>query len=252
MEHKIENDLIKRSAKSVWKEILLYVVFSTCMAIGVIIWTADDNWIYFIAVFKAKVEINIFPFLISMIVLGVIWISRLTQFYIHSSDVTPMSEVDYHRFILMDYDESLKQTDRFVRWSYIILWCAGVFAFKLTPESDIYPFSIIFEIFKIIFYLLTFAFTSFSFLSFFVSIEIFCAGFIIFKSITIGKWWLAGLITYCIILLMTGDIKGVLQNILMSLLLAISYINGGYVASLASFIIILIFGEFIQKINNLK
>jgi hypothetical protein len=51
---------------------------------------------------------------------------------------------------------------------------------------------------------------------------------------------------------MTGDIKGVLQNILMSLLLAISYINGGYVASLASFIIILIFGEFIQKINNLK
>ena len=81
--------------------------------------------------------------------------------------------VDYHGFILMDYDESLQQTDRFVRWSYIILWCAGVFAFKLIPESDIYPFSIIFEFFKIIFYLLTFAFTSFSFLSFFVSIEIF-------------------------------------------------------------------------------
>ena len=74
----------------------------------------------------------------------------------------------------------------------------------------------------------------------FVSIEIFVAGFVFFQAITIGGWWIAGLIAYLIWLRFLG-LKGALLSIFTGLALAITYILWGYVASLAAYVILLMF-----------
>ena len=77
----------------------------------------------------------------------------------------------------------------------------------------------------------------------FVQIELFVAGFAFFEAITIGGWWIAGLITYFIWLLFIGSLKGALLNLFTGLVLAITYMMGGYIASLGAYAVLLILGE---------
>ena len=81
----------------------------------------------------------------------------------------------------------------------------------------------------------------------FVPIELIVAGFAFFEAITIGGWWIAGLIAYSIWLLYSGGVGGTLWNLGISLVLAITYMMGGYIGSVGAFVVMLILGEIFMK-----
>lgn len=80
-----------------------------------------------------------------------------------------------------------------------------------------------------------------------VSLEIFAVAFVVFQVITEGGWWLVGLITYFFWLLYIGTFKGAVWNIGTGLILAVSYMLGGIVASIVAYVVLLIFGEIFMK-----
>ena len=83
-----------------------------------------------------------------------------------------------------------------------------------------------------------------------VSLESIAVGFVFFQVITIGGWWIAGLIAYLIWLLYLGSLQGALLNLFTGLVLAITYMMGGYIASLGAYAVLLILGEIFMKPKN--
>jgi len=81
----------------------------------------------------------------------------------------------------------------------------------------------------------------------FVSVELFAVAYVVFQAITEGGWWLVGLIAYSFWLLYIGTFKGAVWNIGTGLILAVSYMMGGIVASILAYVGLLIFGEIFMK-----
>lgn len=81
----------------------------------------------------------------------------------------------------------------------------------------------------------------------FVSVELFAVAYVVFQAITVSGWWLVGLIAYSFWLLYIGTFKGAVWNIGTGLILAVSYMMGGIVASILAYVGLLIFGEIFMK-----
>ena len=134
MEPKAIVPLSERSARSVWKEILITTVSGTGIAVGLNIWMAQKDWI---GHFNKSIEIHAFPFLASAVVLGVVWTIRGTFGFFRSNNVAPMDRDDY--LCLRDlYGESSDiplDRDRLARWTVAVLLATGGYAFQAAPDA---------------------------------------------------------------------------------------------------------------------
>ncbi len=197
------------------------------------------------------------PFLSSVIALGVIWIARLTNLFFRSSNVAPMSEADYDRltYLYMGRDILFLNLDKSVRWSFAILLVTAGLAFESTQDIDISNIlskntliiCFLYWLPKIYLFGAAALFAHDIIMFCLVSLESVAVGFVFFQVITIGGWWIAGLIAYLIWLLYLGSLQGALLNLFTGLVLAISYMMGGYIASLGAFVVLLILGEIFMK-----
>ena len=250
-----------RSAKSVYKETLIYCILGTFIAIGLLIWSANDNFIWRNTHKDFKtIELHVLPFLSSVIALGVIWIARLTNLFFRSSNVAPMSEADYDRLTYLDMGRNILflNLDKSVRWSYVILLATAGFALESTQDIDISNILAPKNIFtcvliwlpKILLYLYAALFAHDIIMFCLVSLESIAVGFVFFQIITIGGWWIAGLIAYLIWLLYLGSLQGALLNLFTGLVFAITYMMGGYIASVGAYAVLLILGEIFMKPKN--
>jgi hypothetical protein len=255
VEQKAEVKQADRSAKSVYKETLIYYFLGTCIAIGLLIWSANDNFIWrndHNRHFKT-IELHVLPFFSSVIALGVIWIARLTILFFRSSNIAPMSEADYDRLedLSMAGDICFLNIDKSVRWSYAILLITAGLAFELTPNTNTSTFDSLYFWIPKIYLFGAAAVSAYDIILFcLVLLESVAVGFVFFQVITIGGWWIAGLIAYFIWLLFIGSLKGALLNLFTGLVLAIAYMMGGYIASLGAYAVLLIFGEIFMKPKN--
>lgn len=136
MEPKAMIPLSERSTRSVWKELLITAVTCTGIAVGFSIWMAQKDWV---GHFNKSIEIHAFPFLASVVVLGVVWTIRGTFGFFHSNNVTPMDHDDYR--YLRDtfrgvFEESSGITsDWLTRWTIAVLFVTGGYAFQAAPDA---------------------------------------------------------------------------------------------------------------------
>lgn len=132
MEPKAIVPLSERSARSVWKEILVLSVAGTSIAVGLNIWMSQKDWI---GHFGKSIEIHALPFLASAVVLGVIWTIRGTFGFFRSNNVAPMDRDDYLRLRDLYGESSDFPSDRLTRWTIAVLLVTGSYAFQAAPDA---------------------------------------------------------------------------------------------------------------------
>ena len=135
-----------------------------------------------------------------------------------------MSEADYDRLedLSMAGDICFLNIDKSVRWSYTILLITAGLALESTQDIDISNILSKNTLFICFFYWIpklcffgAAAVSAYDIILFcLVSLESVAVGFVFFQVITIGGWWIAGLITYLIWLLFIGSLQGALLNLL--------------------------------------
>lgn len=137
MEPKAIIPLSERSTRSAWKGLLITAVTCTGIAVGFSIWMAQENWV---GHFNKSIEIHAFPFLASVVVLGIVWTIRGMFGFFHSNNVTPMDHDDYR--YLRDtfagvFEESSGRipSDRLTRWTVAVLSATGGYAFQAAPDA---------------------------------------------------------------------------------------------------------------------
>ena len=258
MAQKAEVKQADRSAKSVYKETLIYCILGTFIASGLMIWSVNDNFIWRNddRIFKT-IELHVLLFLSSVIALGVIWIARLTNLFFRSSNVAPMSKADYAHLGYLGLADGVYflNIDKSVRWSYTILLATAGVAFESTQHIDISNIlskdtlfiCLLYWLPKIYLFGAAALFAHDIIMFCLVSLESIAVGFVFFQVITIGGWWIAGLIAYLIWLLYLGSLQGALLNLFTGLVLAITYMMGGYIGSVGAFVVMLILGEIFMK-----
>lgn len=132
MEPKAIVPLSERSAKSVWKEILIVAVTGTGVAVGLNIWMAQKDWV---GHFNKSIEIHALPFLVSAIVLGVVWTIRGALGFFRSKNATPMNRDDYLCFQKIYGESSGYPLDRLTRWTIAVLLATGGYAVQAAPDA---------------------------------------------------------------------------------------------------------------------
>ncbi len=132
MEPKAIVPLSERSARSVWKEILVLSVAGTSSAVGLNIWMSQKDWI---GHFGKSIEIHPLPFLASAVVLGAIWTIRGTFGFFRSNNVAPMDRDDYLRLRDLYGESSDFPSDRLTRWTIAVLLVTGSYAFQAAPDA---------------------------------------------------------------------------------------------------------------------
>ena len=132
MEPKAIVPLSERSARSVWKEILIMSVAGTSIAVGLNIWMSQKDWI---GHFSKSIEIHALPFLASAVVFGAIWTIRGTFGFFRSNDLAPMDRDDYLRLRYLYEESSDFPSDRLTRWTIAVLLVTGGYAFQAAPDA---------------------------------------------------------------------------------------------------------------------
>lgn len=133
MEPKPAVPLSERSAKSVWKEILITALVGTFVAVGLGVWMERKDWV---GHFGKSIEIHSFPFIASAALLGVVWTMRGMLGFSRSSNAAPMNRDDYSRLSEIYAESSDLPRDRITRWTVAILFVTGGYAFQVAPGAN--------------------------------------------------------------------------------------------------------------------
>lgn len=83
-----------------------------------------------------------------------------------------------------------------------------------------------------------------------ISLEYFAVGFVILQVITVGGWWILGLLAYIGWLFYITTIGGVIRNLGTGLILAVAYMFGGIFTSLLAFAVLLVGAEIARWIKE--
>lgn len=133
MEPKAIVSLSECSARSAWKGILIAAVTGTGIAVGLNIWMAQKDWIgHFL---NKSIEIHALPFLVSAVVLGVVWTIRGMLGFFRSSNVAPMDRNDYLCIRAIYGESSDIPSDRLTRWTIAVLLATGGYAIQAAPDA---------------------------------------------------------------------------------------------------------------------